>query len=81
MPFPFGQEGAKATSAVARIAVAFITASEGEPAADVREDLTLRVSLLVEDVSSTVALIASTLVWPVLLTLDESVGVASGPFN
>jgi hypothetical protein len=44
VPFPFGHEVADATSSVARIAVAF---SVGVPVADVRADLTSRVSLSV----------------------------------
>jgi hypothetical protein len=44
VPLPFGHEGADATSSVARMAVAF---NVGVPVADVRADLTSRVSLSV----------------------------------
>jgi hypothetical protein len=44
VPLPFGHDGADATSSFARIAVAF---DVGFPVADVREDLTSRVSLSV----------------------------------
>lgn len=47
MPLPFGQEGADATSWVARIAVAFEEDCAGAPVADVTAALTSRVSLFV----------------------------------
>lgn len=65
VPLPLGQEGAKATSSVARMAVPFAGTSEGAPEAEVTMDLTVRVSLFVDPsvvVESLAALICPSLV-------------------
>ena len=46
VPLPFGQEGADATSSVARVAVGFEIGCAGPPAAEVTAVFTSRVSLL-----------------------------------